>query len=241
MSKGYLFSLTIIAATALMAGCASKRYVRERVDPVNNKVVDLDKRSAENASAIQALEDKAQRGIARVDERVAAVDAKAGEAARTAGQANTQATQAGEKADAARTLAESGMAKTDKLEKTVENLDNYRVSTNLNVYFGFNKEDLTAEAKKDLGALAQSLANQRRYVIEIQGFTDSTGSTDYNYALSERRADTVARYLTTQHKIPVYRIHTLGLGKDVPAAGANQRETRKLSRRVEVKLYTPAQ
>jgi len=240
MSKGFLFALTIITATILAAGCASKRYVRERVEPVNSHVGELDKRSAENASAIQALEDKTQRDTSRVSEKVATADAKAAEAARAAGQANAQATQAGERAEAARTLAENGMAKTDKLEKAIDNLDNYRVSTNLNVYFGFNKSDLGAEAKKDLDALAQSVADQRRFVIEIQGFTDSTGSTDYNYALSERRADTVARYLTTQHKIPVYRIHTLGLGKDVPAEGANQRETRKLSRRVEVKLYTPA-
>src|SRR5262249_56108967 len=122
VGRGFLFPRIVVTASARTGGCASRRYVRQRVEPVNNKTADLDKRSAENASAIQALEDKTQRGIGRVDEKIAAVDAKAGDAARAAGQANTQATQAGEKADAARTLAESGVAKTNQLEKTIENL-----------------------------------------------------------------------------------------------------------------------
>jgi outer membrane protein OmpA-like peptidoglycan-associated protein len=43
-----------------------------------------------------------------------------------------------------------------------------------------------------------------------------------------------------EHKIPAFRIHTLGLGKDMPAEAENKREARKLSRRVEVKVFTPS-
>lgn len=241
MGNRFVFAMVATTLAVLATGCATKRYVREQVDPVSKQVGDLDKRSAENASAIQTLEEKTQRGIARVDEKIGAADTKAAEAARTASEAGAQATRATEKADAARGLAESGVARADRLEKVVENLDRYRLSSTTKVYFAFDRSDLTDEAKKDLSALAQSLANQTRYLLEVQGFTDATGTTDYNYALSEKRADTVTRYLTSQHKIPVYRIHSLGQGKDMPAEGANRLETRRLSRRVEVRVYTPGQ
>ena len=48
----------------------------------------------------------------------------------------------------------------------------------------------------------------------------------------------MVRYLTEKHNIPVYRVHTIGLGKDMPAQAENKREARKLSRRVEAKVYT---
>ena len=229
-------TLSTLALVCALTGCATKRYVHETVDPVNKKVTDLDKRSAENASAVQALDDKTQRSISRVDEKAGTADARANEAAKLAGQAGTQAAQAGEKADAARTLAEGGVARTGKLEKVVENLDKFRLTSTAKVFFAFNQSTLNDDGKKDLDALARSLPP--KYVLEVQGFTDSVGAADYNYSLSEKRAAAVVRYLTTQHKVPVYRISTLGMGKDLPAEGANPRETRTLSRRVEVKLYT---
>ncbi|MBI3697212.1 MAG: OmpA family protein [Acidobacteria bacterium] len=232
-------TLLLFAAACVLTGCATKRYVRETVAPVNQKTSDLDKRSAENATAVQALDDKTQRNISRVDEKAGAAEARANEAARLAGQAGTQAAQAGEKAEAARALAEGGVARAGKLEKVVADLDKFRLASTTKVFFAFNQSNLNDDGKKDLDALARSLPP--RYVLEVQGFSDSVGDADYNYALSEKRAAAVVRYLTTQHKVPVYRISTLGLGKEMPAVGGDPREIRKLSRRVEVKLYTPAE
>lgn len=231
--------VVLMIAAAATLGCATKKHVRESLDPVNKRIADLDKRSAENTSAIQSLEEKTQKNISRVEEKIGPVDGRAGEAARLANQAGSQAAQAGEKADAARKLAEGGLARADKLEKVVENLENYRLASSATVYFDFGKSVLTEPAAKDLDGVAQSVVNKRRFFIEVQGFTDTVGAADYNYGLSERRAAAVTRYLTTQHKIPVYRVHTLGHGKDRPAEAANTRDARRLSRRVELKVYLP--
>jgi OOP family OmpA-OmpF porin len=73
----------------------------------------------------------------------------------------------------------------------------------------------------------------------VQGFTDKTGGAEYNAALSERRAEAVARYLTTEHKIPVRSISMLGEGYAAPVADDKTRDGRKMNRRVEVRLWVP--
>ncbi len=240
MTKRYCLSLVVAVAVAAAAGgCATKKYVKTTVDPVNSKVAELDKRASENTKAIEQLDEKTQRDIARVGERAGAADARAGEAGRQAAEAGNRAGQAIEKADGARTLADNSMARAGRLEKVVEGLDNFRLFSTTKIYFPFNKSDLSDEARKELDGVAQSLASHRRYAIEVQGFADSIGTAEYNYALSGRRGDAVVRYLTTQHKVPVYRVHTVGLGKDAPVEASSPTEARRLSRRVEVRVFTP--
>jgi len=228
-------AIAVLASTTI--GCASRRYVRNRTEPLDQHVGELDKKSAENAGKIGELDEKTSREISRVGEKAGAADARAGEAGKQATEAMTKGTQAMEKAEGARSLAENSMAKTGDLEKYIDNYDNFQMSTNKTILFGFDKWALNDDAKKELDELANSLSNAKKYVVEVQGFTDTTGPANYNYALSERRAATVVRYLTEQHKIPVYRVHTIGLGKDMPAQAENRREARKLSRRVEVRIF----
>ncbi len=241
MSKRLVAVLAVPVVWIAAGGCATKKFVRTSVDPVSRQTAELDKRTAENTRAIEQLDEKTQRDISRVGEKAGAADARAVDASRQATEALTKTGQAIEKADGARTLAESSLARAGQVERLIENLDNFRISSTKTVYFGFDKSALNDESRQELDQLGRSLSSQRRYVVEVQGFTDSTGSVDYNYTLSGRRASSVVRYLTTQHNIPVYRIHTLGLGKDLPAQGADRAETRKLSRRVELKIYTPTE
>jgi OOP family OmpA-OmpF porin len=239
MSNRFLTTTLAIAALAAAAsGCATRRYVRNRTEPLEQKTADLDKRTAENAQKIGDLDAKTSREISRVDEKANAADAHAGDAARQANEALSRGDQAVQKAEAANALAESGLARTGRLEKFVDNIGSYQMSISKTVHFGFDKSTLNDEAKKELDDLANALQNTKKYVIEVQGFTDSTGPSEYNYALSEKRATAVVRYLTEKHQIPVYRVHTIGLGKDMPVEANNRREARKLSRRVEVKVYT---
>jgi len=245
MSK-FLPVLVIVAVAASATGCvATRKFVRNRTEPLNQQVTDLDKRTDANAKNIGQLDDKEQRDISRVDEKAQTADNHAGEAAKQAAAAMATGTAAGEKAnaaqssaDTARSTAETSLTRTGEVQKYAENLDNFQMASSKTVYFGFNKSGLTDDAIKDLDELAQSLSgNAAHYVIEVQGFTDPSGDKEYNYALSEKRANTVVRYLTEKGNIPVYRIHTIGLGKDAPATAATKREANKLSRRVEVKIY----
>jgi len=232
--------LALAAITAIGPACATKKFVQQTVDPVNQRVTELDKRAADNAKAIEQLDDSTKRDIGRVDEKVNVADAKATEADRKAAEGIAKANQAAEKADNARTLAENSLSKAGTLEKAFANLENYQLTTSKTIYFGFNRAALDDDGKKELDTLAQTLGSHKRFVVEVQGFTDTSGPAEYNYSLSEKRADTVVRYLTLQHKIPAYRVHSIGLGKDVPAEGANAREGRKLSRRVEVRIFVPS-
>jgi outer membrane protein OmpA-like peptidoglycan-associated protein len=78
-----------------------------------------------------------------------------------------------------------------------------------------------------------------RYVIELQGFTDKSGSPTYNETLSEARVQAVARYMANEHQIPVRSISMLGAGYARPVADDKTREGRKMNRRVEVRLWVP--
>jgi outer membrane protein OmpA-like peptidoglycan-associated protein len=74
-------------------------------------------------------------------------------------------------------------------------------------------------------------------VLEIGGFASADGSVEANRRLSQRRADTVIRYLVENHQIPLRRIVTpYGYGESNPVAENTSREGREQNRRVEVKV-----
>jgi outer membrane protein OmpA-like peptidoglycan-associated protein len=166
-------------------------------------------------------------GIQQVTTKAAEVDQKAQAAAQQAGQAQT--------------LADNAVHRVDSLSNTVANLDNYRVVTETAVHFGFNKDNLTKQAKEALDQLATDVPNTKGYIIAVEGGADSIGSADYNYGLSERRADAVIQYLAAEHQIPAYKIYVVGLGKDKPVESNKTAQGRAKNRRVDVRLMTNTQ
>ncbi len=82
------------------------------------------------------------------------------------------------------------------------------------------------------------MPNAKGYIIAVEGGTDSTGDADYNYGLSQRRADSVVQYLASQHSIPAHKIYLIGLGKDKPVESNKTRDGRAKNRRVDVRLMT---
>ena len=73
-----------------------------------------------------------------------------------------------------------------------------------------------AESQEALDQLAASIASTKGYIIALEGGTDSVGSADYNYDLSQRRANSVIQYLATKYNVPAHKIYVIGLGKDKP-------------------------
>jgi OmpA-OmpF porin, OOP family len=219
-------SLIVLLATSMAAtvGCASKNYVRQETTPLINKTNELDDLTAKNTNAIKDVDARAQAGIQEVNVKAAAVDQKAQAAADQAGQAQTQ--------------ADNAVHRVDSLQNTVANLDNYRVVTETAVHFGFDKDNLTKTAQEALDQLSADVANTKGYIITVEGGTDSVGDADYNYALSERRADSVIQYLASKHSIPAHKIYLIGLGKDKPVEPNTTRDGRAKNRRVDVRLMT---
>jgi outer membrane protein OmpA-like peptidoglycan-associated protein len=106
------------------------------------------------------------------------------------------------------------------------------------VHFGFNKDNLSKKAQEALDQLATDITNTKGYLIAVEGGTDSVGGKDYNYELSQRRADAVIQYLASQHNVPAYKIYLIGLGKDKPVEPNTTAEGRAKNRRVDVRLMT---
>jgi OOP family OmpA-OmpF porin len=232
---------TALASVLLLGfgttGCATKKYVRNTVSPVENRVAANDKKIADHASAIGELEN----GLSKTDEKAMEADRKAvtagqeaAKANQSASQANQAATQASQSADSARQLAQNGMT---RIGEVVENIDNYKLVTTEKVLFPFGKSVLTKDAKAQLDSAVSNITSAKNYILEVQGFTDKTGPAGVNLDLSQKRADAVVRYLTTQHQVPLRKIHVLGLGADEPAADNKTADGRKQNRRVELKVF----
>lgn len=222
------------------AGCATKKFVHQRIEPVDRRIEAVDKKADQTNQALARLEEETQRGISRADERALTADGKAGDAARAAQQADGKAGQAAQLAQNAQQLAIQNQSKLGDVQHMVENLDKYKLVTTQDIQFGFNKSQLTPEAKAKLDQLVGT-AGTGRGVLEVEGFTDRTGSREYNLTLSRRRADAVTRYLVG-HNVPLRSIHTLGLGSEQSVtenAGASRTEMRKQMRRVVVRVYAP--
>jgi len=222
----------IVGSGLLVTGCATKKYVRNTVDPVTARVGTVEKKTSENASEIEQVGTSAS----RANERAAGAERAANDANAAAGRANDAAVQAGGRADQARGLAEQANNRVGELGRTIENMDNYKMVNSQNVLFNFNRADLSKDGKALLDQMLSQVKGLRRYVVEVEGFADRTGTSNYNVSLSERRANAVIRYLTEQG-VPLRSIHVLGMGVD-----QNQDRTRAgraQARRVEVKVYTP--
>jgi len=108
------------------------------------------------------------------------------------------------------------------------------VLANDEISFDTDKSTLSNEAQSRLKKLAAELkANNQNVYLEIQGHTDSTGSTQYNHQLGLQRAESVRRHLHAQ-SVPLDRMATISYGEDSPTNPNNTAEGRALNRRVEI-------
>src|ERR1700678_2834856 len=219
-------SLTILLAVSMTAavGCTTKNYVKQQTTPLINKTNELDDMMAKNSKDIKDVDARAQAGIAAVNAKTADVEQKA------------QA--AGQNAAAAQQVADAANARVGVLTDTVANLDNYHAVAETSVKFGFNRDVLTPQAKESLDQLAGNLASTKGYILALEGGTDSVGSADYNYDLSQRRANSVIQYLASKYNVPAHKIYVIGLGKDKPVETNKTKQGRADNRRVEDRLMT---
>jgi outer membrane protein OmpA-like peptidoglycan-associated protein len=219
------FALTAVALVAFgVTGCATKNYVRTQTGPLIDHTDQLDQKTAENNRQIHDVNDRAQAGI--------------GKAQGTADTANQNAQNATQAANAADTAANDVAHRADTLDSVVKGLDNYKQVANVSVTFGFDKALLTKDDKSQLDDFAGKLGSAKSYILEVTGGTDSTGPAQYNYDLSQRRADAVVQYLAAKYDIAPHRFYLIGIGKDQYVASNDTAAGRKENRRVQVQLLS---
>ncbi|MEO0345280.1 MAG: OmpA family protein [Pseudomonadota bacterium] len=104
-----------------------------------------------------------------------------------------------------------------------------------NVTFASDSSNINPAFYEVLGSVSVVLQKYQSTVIEVAGHTDSDGSVEYNQALSERRAESVAAYLRGQ-QVMGQRIITLGQGELRPVASNATATGKQANRRVELTL-----
>ena len=224
ISSACTFFLASALVVAFTVGCSTKNYVRSQTAPIIQQTNELDAKTAADHRNIVDTDERAQRGIAGAQS-----------AAETA---NQHALAAGQSADAAHQSAQEAYNRVDTLSGVVANLDNYKPLSDVSVTFGFDKSVLTRSDKKKLDDLAARLTSTRGYILAVTGGTDSTGDANYNYQLSQRRADAVVNYLASKYNIPPHKFYLIGIGKDQAVASNSTAAGRAQNRRVEIKLLS---
>jgi len=205
-------------------GCSSKNYVKSQTTPLINKTNELDDLTAKNTRDIKDVDTRAQAAIQAVNAKTTEVEQKTQTAAQNAQQAQQ--------------MADAANGRVGVLTNTVANLDNYHAVAETSVKFAFDKDNLTSKAKEALDQLAGQIASTKGYIIALEGGTDSVGPADYNYDLSQRRANSVIQYLATKYNVPAHKIYVIGLGKDKPVEDNKTKSGRADNRRVDVRLMT---
>jgi hypothetical protein len=109
----------------------------------------------------------------------------------------------------ASTTAQSASGHVDKLNTTVNGLDQYKPVSEVVVPFRGGNPVLSQEAKDELDAVVAKVNGRQGYIVEIEAHNPARGSAGIEN--SRRLANVVDRYLV-EHDIPVYRVHTVALG-----------------------------
>jgi outer membrane protein OmpA-like peptidoglycan-associated protein len=187
---------------------ARKKWVNRQLDPVKDRLNELDQLQAKNAADIKDVDQRAQNGI------------KAAQS--TADQANQTAGQAQQAAGQAQQLAQQASNKTDQLGQTVANLDQYHPINNLEINFRPGQRILNAKATDALDQVVTQLQGQKGYIVEVAGYSRARGMVGVES--SQHMADAVVRYLA-EHQIPIWRIHEVAMG-NAPVSSDNNSEAK---------------
>jgi outer membrane protein OmpA-like peptidoglycan-associated protein len=196
----------------LISGCATKNWVRE----------ELGKREAEISQRIVKVDDRVGEETLRVDKRVEGVEGRVTQEAQRVdgmgvrvGTLETSVTSTSEAVRTARERADAAMAKAEgvdsRLTRLWANRYNPKVVDSVNVQFGFDRAMLDDGAQTALLGVVKELQANPSLIVELIGYTDMKGPREYNYALSQRRVESVRRFLV-EKGVQVARIQAVGLG-----------------------------
>jgi outer membrane protein OmpA-like peptidoglycan-associated protein len=201
---------------------ARKKYVQRQLNPVRDRVNELDELTAANSKAIKDVDSRATEGI-----RLASLKAN---------EADQHAVDAGNRARMAQDTAAQASTHLQSVEKVVTNIDQFQPVSETEILFRPGQRALSKKAKDALDDMATPLKDQKGYIVEVQGF--SSGKGQAAIANSQAMAESVVRYLVLTHDIPVYRIYTVGMGNaPVEQANADGTKPRRVSGgRVEISL-----
>jgi OmpA-OmpF porin, OOP family len=128
-------------------------------------------------------------------------------------------------------------AATEALRGRMGDIDEYNIKATTNVNFDTGKAVLTEQGKADLCAVANAAGGMKNSLILVVGYTDSTGSDEFNQVLSEKRASRVVNHIQQACGWKPYRMLTpTGMAKADPLADNSTPQGKAQNRRVAVNI-----
>ena len=116
-------------------------------------------------------------------------------------------------------------------------LGDYDVKGTATVLFAVNSSVINAKGKQDLQALATQAKQINTYMLEVAGYTDSSGNAEYNQQLSDKRALAVTNYLKQACGVPLFRVLApSAMGEADPSSSNETASGKAENRRVVVKI-----
>ena len=222
---------------------AADRQEQERVNKEREAAALKAKTEAEAKAATEAAAAKLKADEENKRQAALAASTAAANEARLKAQAKTEAdaltakeAAARAETDRVRKAAEASRVELlGQLNRVLETKDTPRglVVNMADVLFDTGKYDLKSEAREKLAKLSGILATHPGLQLEVEGHTDNTGGVQINQALSEQRAQTVAKYLVDQG-VSGKNVKSTGLGDSQPVAENSSASGRQKNRRVEI-------
>lgn len=219
------------------------RGLRLEVDGVGNSdghlVADKIRFDEQDLRAAQALKSTLDPIEAETNEKLRQQQA---EQERLAGQLEENralTAQAQASADAAADAAKKAQQTADYANNRINGLDDFDTLKTITVTFvtGSSKLGPKAKATIDEAAAWVKTQNTKGWVMAVIGYADSTGNSQRNIDLSERRANAVIYYIVSKYKMPLNRlVQPFGYGQLEPVAENKTKEGRAKNRRVEIRL-----
>jgi outer membrane protein OmpA-like peptidoglycan-associated protein len=223
MRQAAKMGVVLPAVMLLTSGCiATRGWVNELV---GKEKVEMDQK-------VSAVDQKATAENQRVDQKVDGVDGRLKSAEGTLTETTATAKGAKDRADTAYTKADETNS---RLTRLWANRNNRKEAETYQVLFGFDKWDVGDEGQTTLSTLVKEMKENPKLTVDLQGYADPVGTYGYNVALSQRRVESVRRYLV-EKGIELPRINLIGLGPIAEKGTPN-----KDKRRVTVKMMVNAE
>ena len=223
MRQAVKMGVVLPAVMLLAGGCiATRGWVNELVG----------KKEVETDQKVAAVDQKVTAETQRVDQKVDGVDGRLKSAEGTLTETTATAKGAKDRADSAYTKADETNS---RLTRLWANRNNRKEAESYQILFGFDKWDVGDQGQTTLSTLVKEMKENPKLTVDLQGYADPVGTYAYNVALSQRRVESVRRYLV-EKGVELPRINLIGLGPIAEKGTPN-----KDKRRVTVKMMVNAE
>ena len=246
--SNFLKTATVVGVMALLVGVSSgcvatRKFTRNHID---EKAQEL---SADLGGRIDATEESIENNSNQINAHTGQIDELNGVAREHTGQiakldgeidqVDQKTLQALTVGEGAQKTADGAMGSVNTLGVKFDNRNNYSVTSEDKILFGFDSAAIEKSYTPVLDQIAAQLKNNPDTIVVMEGRTDSTGDSIYNIRLGEKRLESVIRYLVVEQDVPMQKVHRMSFGEDKPLNENKTKQDRAENRVVVLRVMAP--